>query len=129
MASFFSILKKVGSVAFGVERVAAPVASTVFPQFAPAIAQLDGWVNRLHSAILTLESENPVDGQGQIKAAAVIADFEAGLDITNAVLALRGKTLVYDKKELEAAISDFVSAYNHLAKLKASFHEADLPKN
>lgn len=126
--SFWSVLKKVGTVAANVEHVAAPIASVLFPQFAPVIGQLDGWVARIHTNILTLEQNNPVDGQGKLKQGAVIADFEAGLDMYQTIAAARGKMLTYDKGKLESAISHFAQGYNDLADVKKSFKEVDLPK-
>lgn len=128
MANFFSILKKIGSAALGVEKVAAPIAEAVFPQFAPAVSMLDGWVNRVQGAVVSVEA-NPVMTDGTVKSNAVIADFETGLDLTNSVLAMRGKQLSYDKAALQDAINSFVAGYNALAKVKASFQEVDIPKS
>ena len=126
--SFWTALKKFGAVAANVEHVAAPIASVLFPQFAPVIGQLDGWVARIHTNILTLEQNNPVDGQGKLKSDAVIADFNAGLDITQTYLATKGKMLTYDKDKLQSAIAHFAQGYNDLAEVKKSFKEVDLPK-
>ncbi len=126
--SFWDVLKKVGRAVAGIEHTVAPIVEMALPQFAPEIAMLDGWVNRVHSAVITVEHNLPGDGQGGIKQNAVIADFEAGIDITNAVLAQRGKMLQYDNGALQTAINSFVAAYNALATVKQSFKEVDLPK-
>ena len=124
--SFWSALKKVGTIALGIERVAGPIAAALYPPVAPAIGMLDTWVQRVTNTIVTVEQNSPIDGQGQVKSLAVIADFEAGLDFTNSILAARHKRLDYDKQELQNAINGFVAGYNALAKVKASFKEVDL---
>lgn len=126
--SFFGGLKKVGKVLLGIEHVAAPIVSVLLPASAPIFGMIDSWVSRLHSAVVTVEANLPMDGQGKLKSDAVIADFEAGLDVTNGFLANKGKMLDYDKDELQNAINSFVAGYNSLAKVKTSFREVDLPK-
>lgn len=118
--SFISILKKFGSVVLGIEQKVAPLAESFFPQFAPEIGAVDGIVTRIQTAITTVEANNPGDGQGGIKASAVIADFEAGLGLTNTILAAKGETVTYDSVALNNAITSQVAAYNAFAALKAS---------
>jgi len=126
--NFVSVLKKIGRVAVGVEKIALPLAATLLPQYAPALNKIDGWVNRFTAMVVAAEDSIPQDGSGALKSSAVIADFETGLDFTNSILATRGKMLEYDKAELQGAINDFASGYNRLAKVKQSFKEVDLPK-
>lgn len=121
MASFTSILKRIGEVALGIERVTAPIAEIALPQFAPIIARVDATFQRLQNAVATVEANNPLDGQGNLKAQAVTTDFEAGLAFTQYVLALEGKQLVYDPSALQLAINTQVAAYNAMAQVKASF--------
>lgn len=128
MASFFQVLKKIGNIALGAEHVAAPIAEVLLPPFAPAIESLDSWVNRIHSSIVTIEANNPVEGQGQLKSAAVVADFKAGLDIANQVLAPAGKQVWFDESEMQNAINAFVTGYNSLAKVKQTMASVDIPK-
>jgi hypothetical protein len=119
--SFVSILKKIVGVATGIEQIAVPVAETVLPQFAPLIAEADGIFKRLQTTVATVEASNPAAGQGQIKAAAVTADFQSGLALVQQVLALEGKTLTYDDTALQTAINSQVAAYNAMAQIQASF--------
>lgn len=124
--SFKSIIKSIDGTLLGIEHVAAPIAEGLFPQFAAPIAALDNIFSRVPSTIITLES-SVSDGQGQLKAQAVIADFETGLDFTNSILAMRSKMLDYDHVELQNAINSLVAGYNSLAKVKASFKKIDIP--
>jgi len=120
--SFISILKRIGSVAIGIEHAAAPFINIAYPGF----DKLDAMFQRLQSTVLTIEANNPIDGQGQVKAAAVKADFAAGLQTTQDVLALTKKKLTYDDALLQQAIDAQVLAYNTMAKLKASFKVVDI---
>lgn len=127
--SFISILTKigqVGSAVAGVEKTAGPLLDLI-PGVAPWRAVVDGIVSRVQSAIVTVEANNPVS-DGKLKSDATIADFQAGLALTQQILAAQGKTLVYDQAALQAAINAQVEAYNQFAKLKASFQTVDLPK-
>ncbi len=126
--SFFGVLKKIGKVSLGVEQVAAPIASIMFPASAPVFKMIDSWATKVHDTVVTVEANMPMDGAGKLKSDAVIADFEAGLDLTNSFLASKGKMLDYDHAELQNAINSFVAGYNSLAKVKQSFKEVDLPK-
>ena len=126
--SFISILKKIGSVALGIEHVAAPIAEAVLPAYAGIIAGLDGLVLKTQASILTTEANNPSDGQGGLKAPAVQADVKSYIETLRAGLALAGKGLEYDDADLQDAINAQVAAYNAFGKLKASFKTPDLPK-
>lgn len=119
--SFWDKLRKVGRAVVTVEHAVAPIASAFFPQF----AAVDAIVTRVQGAIITAEANIPQDGQGALKAQAVIGDFEAGLDIAQSIAAARGKRLEYDKAALQEAINGFVAGYNGMAKVKASFKEVD----
>jgi hypothetical protein len=121
MPSFISILKKIEQIAIGIEHVAAPIAETLLPQFAPLIARVDGMFTNLQTAVATVEMNSPVDGQGALKAQAVTADFEAGLAFTQSVLAPSNLKLSYDEMALQEAIAAQVTAFNAMAKVKASF--------
>lgn len=119
--SFLGILKNIGKGFLVAEQIAMPIAQTMLPQFAPVLGRIDNLVQRTQAAIITVEQNNPADGQGGVKQEAVIADFQAGLDEMQSILALSGKKLTYDEGELKSAINDQTSAYNHFAKVKASF--------
>jgi hypothetical protein len=119
--SFKSIIKKIGTVALGIEHVAAPIVSAVVPGAAPAILVFDKLVTGIQSSIAIAEDNNPADGQGPSKAQTVISDFEAGLAFTQEVLALKGEKLTYDTAALQDAINFQVAAYNAMVKIKASF--------
>jgi hypothetical protein len=105
--SFASIFKTIAQVGLTVAGVFVP--------------QLSGVFSRLQTAITVVEANNPVAGAGKLKAEAVIADFEASLALTQEVLALEGKKLVYDATALQTAIDAQVSAYNWMAEVKKSF--------
>ena len=122
--SFLSILKTIGKTALGIEEIAAPILKTLIPAAAPILDIF----SRLQVAITTAETNNPLDGQGVMKATAVVADFESGLGVTQEILSLEGKHLTWDDSALQAAISAQVAAYNAFAALKASFNIEDVPK-
>ena len=119
--SFISILKKIGSVVLGAEHVIAPIAESLLPTLSGPIAAIDDIFQRLQATITTVEVSTPTDGQGTVKSAAVVADFESGLSFTQSILALEGKKLIWDDVQLQAAITAQVAAYNAMAALKASF--------
>ena len=119
--SFISILKQIGGIVIGAEHIVAPVAEAILPSLSGPIAALDGIFQRLQASIATAEVNNPASGQGSAKAPAVVADFERGLELTQTVLAIEKKKLVYDGAQLAAAITAQVAAFNAMAALKASF--------
>ena len=119
--SFISIFKKVGTILVGVEHIAAPIASTMFPALAGPIGLLDNVFQKIQNTIITVENNNPITGNGQLKADATINDFNAGLDLTQQILALKGEKLTYDMQLLQEVIANSVASYNSMAKLKASF--------
>lgn len=116
--SFISILKTIA----GVEHSIAPVLSLI-PGVGNIVVAVDPIVQRIQSAIGTVEANSPEvpGGQGGLKAPLVVADFEAGLELTRQVLAQKGEKLSYDTAALQDAIDKQVDAYNAFAKLKASF--------
>ena len=124
--SFLTVLKKVGSALVGVEHVVEPIAALAFPQFAAILGGLDKLFTSVPAAVVTVEANNPADGQGGLKSQAVIADFEAGLQVAQDLAALRKKKVVYDEAALQASINGFTDGWNNLAKVKASLHEVDL---
>jgi len=115
--SFLSILKKVGSVALGVEHIIGPTVSTFFPAFAP----IDTIFQRIQTSIVSVEQANPVDGQGKLKSDVIKNDFASGLELTQSMLALDHKKLTYDVNVLQQVIDAQVLAYNKMAELKATF--------
>jgi crotonobetainyl-CoA:carnitine CoA-transferase CaiB-like acyl-CoA transferase len=114
---FTSILKKVGSVLLGIEHVAEPIVESLFPASTP----LFGVFDRLSQAITTVEASITTPGSGPQKSAAVVADFNAGLQLTQSILALEGKALYYDPAALQTAIDAQVAAFNAFAAVKTSF--------
>lgn len=128
MPSFVSILKKIGGVALQVEHLAEPVIKTLLPQSAGVFAILDPLFASIPLSIANNELGNPVDHQGSLKEPQTIADFEAGLQATQAILAATGKRLAWDDQKLKLNIAQWVAAYNGSAELRASFHLVDIPK-
>ncbi len=120
--SFISILKKIGSVAVGVEHVAA---STGLLALVPGGAAIDAIFQIIPTSAAQVEALNPVDKQGAVKEQVVIRDFELGLTATREILEANGKTLTYDQAALKEAIAGQVAAYNAMAKVKASFRIVD----
>lgn len=121
-ASIFGGVKKV----LGVEHSLAPMLSLI-PGVGQVIAAVDPWVGRLIGAMGNAEIGSPVGG-GQIKEASVVADFEAGMDATQAILAAAGKKLTWDDAKLKKAIADMNQALSSVADVKASFKIEDSPK-
>lgn len=121
-SGIFSGIKKV----LGVEHQLAPMLSLI-PGVGAIVAAVDPWVGRLIGAMGNAEIGSPVGG-GTIKEAAVLADFEAGMDATQAILAAAGKRLVWDDAKLKSAIADMNKALASVAEVKASFKIEDLPK-
>lgn len=117
--SFLSILKGIIPVLGRVENVAAPIAEMLMPGEAPLIAVFDGWVHRAQTSIAAVEAGSPT-ASPEAKLAATVSDFEAGLQMTQSILAMTGLTVTYDKKALQDAISAQVTAFNAFAKVKAS---------
>ncbi len=125
--SFLGILKKIGTVALGIEHVAAPILGGLYPPAAPWLAKLDNAAQLLLGSVVATENNNPKDGQGGIKSEAVNADLNAYLDTMNAGLAFANKQIVDDKALRQEAINASVAAFNTMAKWKASFKTVDLP--
>lgn len=94
---------------------------SLFPVSKPLFDIFD----RLQTAITTVEASSPLQ-DGTVKSGAVVTDFEAGLSVTQAILAVDGKKLVYDDAALQSAINAQVAAYNAFATLKASFKVVSL---
>lgn len=119
--SFISIIKTI----VGVEHAITPILS-VIPGVGSIATGIDAIAQRLIGGIATAEANNPADGQGGIKAAAVVSDFQAGLELTQSVLAIEHKKLEYDAAMLQTAINAQVAAFNAMAALKASFRVTSL---
>ena len=126
--SFLSVLKKIGSVALGIEHIAVPIISAADPAVAPFLAKLDGWLSRTQTAVQSAELTFTDAKAGGLKQAAVIQDFENGLQTAQDALAVMGKTIQYDKAQYEKVIADFVTAYSDAAAFKASWKVVDLPQ-
>jgi len=118
--SFISILKKVGGAILGIEHTAEPIIKVLVPGAAPILAILDPIFARLDNAIKTVELNAAPGVTGVDKAQAVIADFEAGLEVAQEIAAADGHAITYDKAELQAGIDSLVAGYKHLAAVKAS---------
>lgn len=125
--SFLSVLKKIGTVALGIEHVAIPIISAADPALAPVLARLDDWLSRTQTAIQSAEVTFTDAKAGGLKQDAVIKDFENGLMTAQDALAVMGKTIQYDKAQYEKVIADFVTAYSDAAAFKASWKIVDLP--
>ncbi len=125
--SFLSVLKKIGSVALGIEHIAVPIISAADPAIAPFLAKLDGWLSRTQTAVQSAELTFTDAKAGGLKQAAVIQDFENGLQTAQDALAVMGKTIQYDKAQYEKVIADFVTAYSDAAAFKASWKVVDIP--
>lgn len=118
--SFLSIIKRIGSIALGIEHVAEPIVSTLIPASQPVFAILDPIFAKLQNAIMTVEVNKPIGTPGNVSSDAVIADFEASLELAQSIASAAGQVVTYDKAELQNAINFQVSALNSMAKVKAS---------
>jgi len=125
--SFLSVLKKIGSVAFGIEHVAVPIIAGVDPALAPILTKVDNWLSRTQTAVQSAEVTYTQAKSGGLKSNAVLQDFENGLQTAQDALAVAGKTIQYDPAEYQKVINDFVQAYNDAAAFKASWKIVDLP--
>lgn len=126
--NFFDVLKKIGKGALVAERIAVPILDTVEPQWAPVINKVDGWLNRTQAAVISAESTITAAKSGGLKQAAVIQDFQNGLDSAQAALAIVGKTIQYDVEQYKKVVNDFAAAYNDAAAFKSTWKIVDLPK-
>jgi hypothetical protein len=126
--SFWGGIKKVFGVVLGAEKVAVQIVSIAEPQLAPWLAKMDGWISRTQAAILSVENTVTQAKAGGIKEASVVADFENGLESSQAALAITGKTIQYDLALYKQVIADGVAFYNDAAAFKAGWKIVDLPK-
>lgn len=126
--SFLSVIKKIGSVALGIEHVAVPIFAAADPALAPILTKLDGWLNRTQTAIQSAEATYTQAKAGGLKSAAVVQDFENGLQTAQDALAVTGKTIQYDAAEYQKVIDSFVAAYNAAAAFKTTWKIVDLPQ-
>lgn len=123
MPSFANILSKIakaGGVVLGIEKTAAPFLSLI-PGVGPVVTAFDTIGSRVINAIAQVEAANPV-GSGQLKSDAVVADFESGLEIAQAIAAAKGEQVVYDEATLRSGIQDLVSGFNKVASVKQGLH-------
>jgi len=118
MASFMTVLKKIGSIAATVEHGVAPVAEALLPQFASEIAAVDNIVQKVQGGILAAENTGMTGDQ---KANSVIAAFEASLADVQSFAAAAGYKATYDVASLNNAITAGVAMFNALATVKASY--------
>lgn len=125
--SFLGVLKKIGSVAIGIEHVAVPLISVADPVLAPWLARLDGWLTRTQAAVLSVEHTVTEAKAGGLKQASVVADFENGLESAQTALAITGKKIEYDMDKYKAVVDGFVAAYNAAAEFKKTWKIVDLP--
>ncbi len=126
--SFLSVLKKIGTVALGIEHIAVPIISAADPALAPVLAKVDGWLSRTQTAVQSAEATYTDAKAGGLKSSAVLMDFENGLQTAQDALAVTGKTILYDQAQYQKVINDFVQAYNDAATFKAGWKIVDLPK-
>jgi hypothetical protein len=125
--NFFSVLKKIGQVALGIEHVAVPLVEIADPTTIPALSRLDNWVNRISAGVVTVEAQVAQAKAGGLKSASVVADVQNGLADLNSGLALVGKTVQYDPAELQKVVDAFAAAYNQAATFKQGWKIVDLP--
>ncbi len=98
----------------------------LLPASAPIWAVLDPIIARIPAAVVTAEATAPDGTLGSVKSDAVFADFEAGLDLTNSILAAKGEKLDYDHVSLQAAINAQVEALKQMAVVRASIRTVPL---
>ena len=125
--SFLSVLKKIGSVALGIEHVAVPIVEGADPALIPVLSRIDTWINRTQSAIASAESTYTAAKSGGLKSAAVQQDFINGIDTAQQALAVIGKKMQYDPAQYQKVIDAFTAAYNQAAAFKAGWKIIDLP--
>lgn len=128
--SFASILNRIKTVTgaiVGVEHVIAPVLGLI-PGVGPAITVFDHYAAKWLNLIGALEIADPRDGQGQIKAQAIIDDFATGLEIAQLVAQEKGEQIIWDQALLREATSDIVSGLNKFVKVKASVKSVPVTK-
>lgn len=126
--SFVSILKKVGSVLLGAEKIAEPIIDDLYPPAAPWLARLDNLTQTVQASVIQTEVASPA-GDPAAKSANVISDIDSYFSVMNAGLALAGKTVTDDPTLRQAAINATVAAFNADAAWKATFKITDLPKS
>ena len=99
--------------------------------FIPGGSAVLNIANRVTHAIQTAEVAHEAAGKvksGPEKFAFVVADFQASLEVYNAIAAGRGKMADYDHALLEKVINGGVQFGNDVKALVDSIHEVDLPK-
>tara|TARA_R110000868_G_C10891438_1_gene763639 strand:- start:1295 stop:1687 length:393 start_codon:yes stop_codon:yes gene_type:complete len=124
MASFWTVLKKVGSVTATIAKNPLVQLIPGAAPFTTAINQIDGIYHKIQGDVVAVEASQPEDGNGAAKAAAVIGNFDEwfgqSAELANSALALRGERLVYDAAILKEAVDAAASYANICARLKAS---------
>lgn len=126
MANFKSIIGNVLHFLAGAEPAIETGVKLIIPASAPFFALLDPIVAKFQHAVITVEATAPDGTAGSVKSDAVFADFEAGLELTNSILAAKGEKLDYDHVSLQAAINAQVEAFRQMAVVKASIRTVPL---
>lgn len=125
--NFFQVLKKVGTVLLGIEKVAVPIISAADPALAPILSKLDNWIGRTVNAVVTIEGSVTQAKAGGLKQAAVLQDFQLGIADAQSALAIVGKTIKYDEALYKKVIDDFALAFNDATVFKGTWQIVDLP--
>lgn len=121
MASFWEVLKKVGSVAMKVEQIAEPMLTAIDPPLGNLIS---GWVGKIQGAVVKVEAMNP-NVAGPDKLAMAENDIALALAAAQNFMPA-GKKLTYDPVKLKAAIDANVAAFNAAAEFKKSLKIEDI---
>lgn len=131
MPSFSSIIRVLKTVvvdAIGVEHAIAPIAEKFLPpQIAVPIAIADDLCTVVQSAILGNEASVAAPQAGTVKSASVASTFQAGLAMTQDILALNGQQVTYPPEELQKFVDLQCAAYQQFAVLKSSIKIVPLP--
>lgn len=117
--TFLSIIKGIGKGFLGIEKIAAPVAELVLPQFAGGIRMLDNLVQHGLGAMLSAETASP-SGGGALKSAAVTQSMDAALELTKDLLASEGKDVNHDAAKLQNALNLQTQAFAAWADWRSS---------
>lgn len=99
----------------------APEAGAIVGMVNPAAGVLiTGIAGKINAAIVAQEAAHPDPGQGAQKAANVVNDFQAALDI---VQGFTGKTFAYDAAALQKVLDSQVAALNAMDAFKQTVKE------
>lgn len=126
--SFLSTLKRIAGIGAQIEHIAVPILSIADPALIPVLSQIDGWVTRTNAAVVSAEHTITDAKSGGLKQAAVIQDFQDGIETAQSALAVVGKTMQYNVDEYKKVIDSFTAAYNAAAAFKQTWKIVDLPQ-